>query len=224
MAPIHDHENFRDGLSRERNQPIRFAGSVLGARRHVCAFFHSHDEEYRVLLPFIREGFERGEKAFHIVDPDRRDEHLQRLALAGIDVAAAQRRGQLELRGWADTYLRDGRFDQHRHLALLEEVLQSGPRQGFPLSRYLAHMEWALEDRAGVDDLVEYEARVNYLWALYPDPVICAYDLTKFGGEVVVEIMRTHPMIIIGGIPQENPFFVPPDEFLLELRTRRPLP
>jgi len=32
--------------------------------------------------------------------------------------------------------------------------------------------------------------------------------------------MRTHPMIIIGGILQENPFFVPPDEFLRELRER----
>jgi hypothetical protein len=33
--------------------------------------------------------------------------------------------------------------------------------------------------------------------------------------------MRTHPMIIVGGILQENPFFVPPDEFLRELRARR---
>ena len=32
--------------------------------------------------------------------------------------------------------------------------------------------------------------------------------------------MRTHPMIIIGGILQENPFFIPPDEFLRELRER----
>jgi hypothetical protein len=32
--------------------------------------------------------------------------------------------------------------------------------------------------------------------------------------------MRTHPMIIIGGILQENSFFVPPDEFLHELRQR----
>ena len=100
MEPNHNHGNVRDGLSSESHHPIRFAGSMLGARRHVCAFFHSHDEKYRVLLLFIREGFERGEKAFHIVDPDRQDEHLQRLALAGIDVAAAQRRGQLELRGW----------------------------------------------------------------------------------------------------------------------------
>jgi hypothetical protein len=34
--------------------------------------------------------------------------------------------------------------------------------------------------------------------------------------------MRTHPMIIIGGILQENPFFMPPDEFLRELRERGP--
>jgi hypothetical protein len=28
-------------------------------------------------------------------------------------------------------------------------------------------------------------------------------------------------MIIIGGMLQENPFFVPPDEFLRELRARQ---
>ena len=50
-------------------QPIHFANATLGTERHICAFFHSPDEEYRVLLPFIREGIERGEKAFHIVDP-----------------------------------------------------------------------------------------------------------------------------------------------------------
>ena len=33
--------------------------------------------------------------------------------------------------------------------------------------------------------------------------------------------MRTHPLVIIGGIIQEDPFFVPPDEFLRELRERR---
>ena len=55
----------------------------------------------------------------------------------------------------------------------------------------------------------------------------------RLGGEVlapprhicaffnVVDVLRTHPMIIIGGILQENPFFMPPDEFLRELRERR---
>ena len=46
------------------------------------------------------------------------------------------------------------------------------------------------------------------------------YDLAKFGAGVVVDILRTHPMALIAGVLQENPFFVPPDEFLRELRAR----
>lgn len=156
----------------ESIQPIQFAGSVLEGQRHVCAFFHDADEEYRVLLPFIKDGFELGEKAFHIVDPKLRAEHLGRLASAGIDVDKAETSGQFELRNWADAYLRDGHFDQDRMLALIEEVLDGGKQEGFARTRLLAHMEWALEDRPGVDDLVEYETRLNYLLPRYGDPVI----------------------------------------------------
>ena len=201
-------------------QPIRFADSVLGEKRHICAFFNSPDEEYRVLLPFIKAGFERGDKAFHIVDPQVREEHQERLESAGIDVPAAEQNGQFELRNWADAYLRDGHFDQDKMLALIQEVLEGGRRQGFPLTRLVAHMEWALEDRPGVDDIVEYESRLNYILPRYPDPVICTYDLAKFGGDIVVDILRTHPMVIIGGILQENPFYVSPGEFVRELRDR----
>ena len=180
MDPANDHGKAREpfnatlrgGALRESEPPIRFAGSVLGAQRHVCAFFHSLDEEYRVLLPFIKEGFERGEKAFHIVDPRLREEHLRRLGSVSIDVEAAAKHGQFELRNWADAYLRDGHFDQDRMLALIQEVLEGGRQQGFPLTRLVAHMEWALEDRPGVDDLVEYETRLNYVLPRYPDPVI----------------------------------------------------
>ena len=49
----------------ERSRPIRLGGSMLGTPCHVCAFFNSHDDEYRVLLPFIKDGLERGEKAVH---------------------------------------------------------------------------------------------------------------------------------------------------------------
>jgi DcmR-like sensory protein len=172
VDPTHDDVKSRRGASNETSQPIRFAGSMLGAQRHVCAFFHDADEEYRLLLPFIKEGFERGEKAFHIVDPKLRAAHRLRLASAGIDVEGAEKSGQFELRNWADAYLRDGHFDQDRMLALIQEVLDGGIQQGFTLTRLVAHMEWALEDRPGVDDLVEYETRLNYVLPRYKDPVI----------------------------------------------------
>jgi DcmR-like sensory protein len=152
--------------------PIRFAGSVLRDYRHVCAFFHTSDEEYRVLLPFIRDGFERGERAFHVIDGKLRQDHRGRLRDAGIDVDAAERARQFELRNWEEAYLRGGHFDQDAMLALIEEVLDAGRSLGFPLTRLVAHMEWALEDRPGVDDLVEYEARLNYLLPRYHDAVI----------------------------------------------------
>ncbi|HEY7063480.1 MAG TPA: MEDS domain-containing protein [Chloroflexota bacterium] len=138
----------------------------------MCAFFHTRDEEYRVLLPYVLEGFEQGDKAFHIVDPDWRAEHLRRLTDAGVPVQAAEERGQLEVRRWEEAYLREGRFDQNRMLALIEEVLTSGKAQGFPLTRLVANMEWALEDRPGVDDIVEYETRLNYVLPKYDDAVV----------------------------------------------------
>ena len=92
---------------------VSLAGCPHGHPRHVCAFFNDDDEEYRVLLPFIREGFACGDKALHFV------------------------------------------------------------------------------------------------------------NLGQFGGETVVDIIRTHPFLIIGGILQQNPFFVPPSEFLGEGRAGR---
>ena len=152
-------------------RPVHLAGSVLERSRHVCAFFNSREEEYRVLLPFIKDGFGQGDKAFHIVDPRHRPEHLRRLEQEGIDVAAAEQRGQLEVRRWEDAYLQEGHFDQNRMLALIEEVLRGGKDRGYRLTRLVANMEWALEDRPGVDDIVEYETRLNFILPKYDDAV-----------------------------------------------------
>lgn len=78
-------------------QPIHFAGVPLEEHRHICAFRTSEDE-YRVLLPCIKEGYAQQQKAFHIVDPRIQDEHLKRLDSIGIDTTSAQDRGQLEAR------------------------------------------------------------------------------------------------------------------------------
>ena len=198
-----------------------FTGNKFDQYRHICAFFNSIDEQHHVLRPFIKDGFDRGDKAYHLVDPDGRDEHLKRLADAGIDVREAMGTGQLEVRPWQDGPFHGGRFDQDTWLVSFERILQSGPAAGYPHTRFLAQMEWALADLPGVDDLIEFETRVNYVLPKYREAVICAYDLTKFGASVVMDALRTHPVVIIGGLLQENPFFVPPDQFLLEVRERR---
>src|SRR5437588_10982992 len=91
---------------------VQFAGGNLGGQRHICAFFNSIDEEHRVPRSFIKEGLERGEKAFHVVDPELREKHLKLLAEAGISVHQAIDTGQLEARSSQDAYLRVHPFDQ----------------------------------------------------------------------------------------------------------------
>lgn len=201
--------------------PVTLAGSPLTHSCHACAFFNSQDEEYRTLMPFITEGFEHGDRAFHIVDPAQRAAHLARLAEAGIDTSTTDGSGLLEVRDWNETYLSGGHFDQHRMIATLLQMIAPGQAPEGKISRNIAHMEWALEDRPGVHDIVEYEARLNAALPARHDPVVCVYDLAQFDGSVVVDIMRTHPMVIIGGILQENPFYVPAEQLIAEIAARK---
>lgn len=200
---------------------IPFAGSELGETRHVCAFFNSEEEEYRVLLPFIKDGFGCGHKAVHVVNPEQRNDHLNRLVAAGIDTAGAAQSGQFELKSNTEAYLRDGRFDKDRMVEVFEQLANANARAGFPLSRIVCRMDWAVEGGSYADEVVEFESRVNEVWNRHEDAVICTYYLRKFGGDTVIDILRTHPMVIIGGILQHNPFFVPPEQFLPEFRERR---
>jgi MEDS: MEthanogen/methylotroph, DcmR Sensory domain len=203
----------------KQGRSVTLAGSPLRHRCHACAFFRSEEEQYRLLLPFVQEGFEQADKIFQIVDARQREERLRRISALGIDVAAAERSGQLEVRRWENAHLRDGCFDQYAMLALVEDVLGRGKQQ-FGLTRFWANMEWSLEDFPGVDDIIEYESRLNYVTSRFDDVVICTYDLNRFSASVVMDILRTHPQVIVGGILQENPFYVLPEQFLQELRDR----
>ncbi len=197
------------------------ADPVDEVNRHICAFFNGMDEHYQVLRSFITDGFDIGDRAFHLVDPERREDHLRRLVDAGIDVEHAVASGQLEVHPWEDGPLRGPEFDQDAWLARFEEVLKAGPAMGYTRTRFLAQMEWALVDMPGIEDLIEFETRVNYVVPRYRDSVICAYDLSKFGASTMMYALRTHPVVIVGGLLRENPFFVDPDELLIELRERQ---
>jgi hypothetical protein len=199
---------------------VQLGQSIFNCPCHACAFFHSQDEEYELLLPFSKSGEAAHDRLFQVVDHAHLAERRRRLAEAGVDVEQAERNGQLELRAWENIYLRESRFDQNAMLTLIQDVLKEGRSRGFGMTRLWADMEWALEDLPGVHDLVEYETRLNKFLPDYDDVVVCTYDLNKFSAPIVMDIMRTHPQVIIGGVLQENPFYVPPEELLDELRRR----
>jgi hypothetical protein len=205
----------------DQPESVHLAGMVMGGTRHACAFFHSPAEEYGVMVPFIKEGLERNDKALHIVEPERRSDLVHQLDGVGLDTDGLQETGQLEIRTWEQAHIQGRRFDQESWLAMLEETLAGHRANGYPQTRLWSNQEWALEEVQGTDDIVEYESRFNYIAAKFADPVVCVFDLTRFDAAIMIDILRTHPMVVVGGQLHENPFYVPPDQFLVELRARR---
>jgi hypothetical protein len=136
-------------------------GSEFGETRHICACFHSDEEAYRVLLPFVKGGIQCRDKAVHVVNPDQRSAHVRRLTAAGVDTAAAQQTGQPELKTNTEVCLRDGRSDQDWTLRMFGQLASVTANRGFPLRRIFCHVNWAAEAHWHIDNLVEFKSLVN---------------------------------------------------------------
>ena len=87
--------------------------------------------------------------------------------------------------------------------------------------RVMARMGWAAQPGHDRLDLLAYEARLNALLAERRQLAICVYDLAALDGTLMMDLLRTHPLTMIGGVLRENPFFTPPAEMLRELSARR---
>jgi hypothetical protein len=82
--------------------------------------------------------------------------------------------------------------------------------------RGTAEMTWALEAIPGVEHLMTYESRLNYFIPGKPWISICLYNVTKFDGSTIMDVLRTHPYTISGGVITENPYYQDPDIWLAE--------
>jgi hypothetical protein len=192
---------------------VTVAGGVL-RHYHVAAFVRSREEEFKVLRSYILDGIHAGEKTIHICDPKLQREHLRDLEKIGVPIADCTRTGQLEVLSWEDAYLKDNRFDPDTMMALIEEMVNTSQAEGFPRVRLLGHTEWALEDRPGVDRFFEYESRVNEVLNRRRHPAICVYDVNRFSASAILDLLKTHPYVVIDGKLRENTFYVPPEELI----------
>ncbi|WP_020654134.1 MEDS domain-containing protein [Massilia niastensis] len=189
---------------------------------HVCAFFNSRDEEYAMLSPFFNEAVAQDEKNLHIVNPANGQDHRRRLAEAGMDVPHCEACGQLEMLDWHQTYLDEtGRFSKDRMLATVDHLTGSGRDTGFGRVRIMGDMDWVFAGTPGAADILEYEAEVNDVLTRNRQPAVCVYDIAKLSGSMMIDILRTHPLTLIGGVVQENPFYTPAADMLAELRARK---
>jgi hypothetical protein len=72
-------------------------------------------------------------------------------------------------------------------------------------------MTWAVTEVIGAANLISYESELNRFVIRYPQVLLCLYDLDQFSGNLLLDIMKTHPKVLMGCTVLENLYYVQPD-------------
>ena len=186
----------------------------IGLHDHVCVIYESPEEQLALPIPSIRMGLERGEKCFYAADKKTVSDIIESLRAMGIDVDEAVNSGRLTVASQEDTYLRNGHFEPDKMIRFWADALEPAIASGFSGLRVVGEANWALCGDPGAGPFIEYEAKLNYLVRDHPVVVTCQYDYNQFSPDVILNVIRTHPIVIYGNFVCRNPYYVPPEEFL----------
>jgi len=198
-----------------RDVPFGIPGLSLLPGDHVCAFYRGGSERDEMLLPYLAEGLRAGEKCICVVDAS--DPGAVLTSLGGeVDVGCHLAEHRLEMFTSEEAYLRKGRFAPASILEFWDGAIAAalGPEE-FTFVRVVGEMSWALRGLPGSEELFAYEADLNRFALRYPQVLLCLYDLERFGGEILVDVLKTHPKILVDGFVIENPYYLEPDQFLV---------
>jgi signal transduction histidine kinase len=188
--------------------------SRLGPHQHQCLIYNTREEQFAAALPYLRAGLERRERCLYVVDEIGAAPVLNALRKGGVDVDRYLSSRALIVAGKQQTHLGHGSFDPDRWIRFLAQTTREAGDDKFSGLRILGEMTWALGEDTAPERLIEFEAKFN-LFA-QDDHVrgLCQYHRNRFSPEVIVDVIRTHPLVVYGGVVGKNPFYVPPEEFL----------
>jgi hypothetical protein len=187
-------------------------GLSVSPGTHICALFRGAAERDAILYPYVREGLLRGDKCLCAFDAT--DEEALRSDVAShLDLEAAGE--QLDVVWPPDFYTGQEGSSPERMLDFWDGWAGGAITEGgYSFARSIGEMTRAVSEVIGPDNLTRYESALNRFVPRYPQVMICLYDLDSFGGDLLVEILRTHPKVLLGGTVLENLYYLEPDDFL----------
>lgn len=178
---------------------------------HICGFYRTPSQRDDILLPFLVEGLKAGGKCTCVVDSCTPGDVLARMS-DQMEVGPYLAAGQLEVLDAAGTYLAGGGFLPERMLSFWEARARQGP-PGPGFTRNIGDMSWAHRSRRAVAGLIGYESELNRVMSNVPQVNLCLYDLTRCSGDLIMNVLKTHPRALLGGMVIDNPYYRDPDEF-----------
>ncbi|ADB60933.1 histidine kinase [Haloterrigena turkmenica DSM 5511] len=207
---------LESGLDALRSSP-EFRGPVesLGEHEpneHLAVIYENRDEQLAAVVPFMRQGLERGERCMYVVNEHAEAEMIAAMEDGGIDVDAAMETGALTFHTVRETYLRNGRFDPDDMLDRYESAIEEATADYEGL-RISAETTWILDEGTSLEQFMEYESRVNDLFDGADCIALCQYDRDVIPAEILCDIVRTHPHLVYDGAVCHNFYYTPPSEF-----------
>ena len=196
--------------------------SLLKQGDHICLIYEDAARQLATVVLFIIEGLARGERCVYILDdPNIEDGFVRALSAAGVDVVHERQRGSLRLLTSQDAYLRAGEFVPQAMLALIRQMEIDALADGFSGLRLTAEPPWSFGSEPGCDRLIEYEALLNQLPTFGKTVILCQYHQSRFGVPCVHDILRTHPVAILGDQVCPNPYYELPETVLSKDQAER---
>ena len=185
-------------------------GLEIGTGDHLCALYFGDTERDDILLPYLRDGLSRGSKCVVGISATQPTEVYEEINDADGYVANTQ----LVVRTSQDPLLAAKDFSIQRLIEFWDGTVLSALQDGYPFVRLGAEAAWWMPQVPGMPEFIRYEAELNRYASRHPQSILCLYDLTKYGAGLIVDLLRVHPIILLSGLVLENPYYLPPDEFL----------
>ncbi len=180
-----------------------------GSGTHVCLIYDDEDERREVVARFVGDGLTEGERVAYFTDGDL-DLVAAWLEELGVDLPSPP---AFALSHTRDVYCPTGSFEPERMFAHWHEFHRSSVASGFARARATGETTWSREVPGG-ERIVEYEARLNDVLAEMPVTALCQYDVHRFDGATILDILRVHPLMLVRGQMVRNPYYMTPDQFL----------
>lgn len=188
----------------------------LKSGQHLCSFYENGEQQFSMAAPFIRYGLENDEKCIYVAHENSVPDVISSLRKNGVDIQRYMNSGQLTITKAEDTYLKQGRFNLNDMLGFWNKNSVAALKGRYRGIRISIEMTGALGKSSTLAELVKYEAKVNDVLPGSPVIGLCQYDRGKFRERVLLDVVRTHPLIIVDSQVCENLYYVPPNQFFDE--------
>ena len=186
---------------------------------HIVYIYNDDYERKKTLAKFLQKGLLENEKVLYLVNDVTPDEMRKELMELGVDVDKKQE--DFDLVEGHYTFCPNHCFSGDFMLGIVGNYYDVAIKEGYAGARGAGEMSWALEEgRASVPDLLKYEANLNKILDEHPLTTICQYDARRFDGEIIMDMLSVHPMMIVRGQLVNNPYYVKPEVFLKDYKKR----